>query len=117
MTYTNAADIYLGDVSSQIYEFLKTPRPCIFLNTHHVDHRGDPNYAHWQAGQVIDSIDDLGAALNQAQTDHAHVYRPIQRTLFDHTFDLTDEPSSCRAARVIANLVGGQFATDLQAAA
>lgn len=29
MTYTPAADIYLGDVSSQSYEFLLDPRPCL----------------------------------------------------------------------------------------
>jgi len=32
MSYTTSADAYLGDVSSQVYEFLLTPRPCIFLN-------------------------------------------------------------------------------------
>ena len=30
MTYTLAADIYLGDVSSQIYEWIIKPRPAIF---------------------------------------------------------------------------------------
>jgi hypothetical protein len=29
MSYTNRADIYLGDVSSQVYEFLRLPRPCL----------------------------------------------------------------------------------------
>lgn len=37
MSYTRAADIYLGDVSSQIYEFLRTPRPCLFLDPHGID--------------------------------------------------------------------------------
>lgn len=32
MTHTEAADIYLGEVSSQICEFLVRPRPCIFLS-------------------------------------------------------------------------------------
>jgi hypothetical protein len=105
MTYTNAADFYLGDVSSQVYEFLKTPRPCVFLNTHGIDHQGDPNFAHWQAGPVIESIKDLETALGKASTDHERVYRSIQRALFDHTFDLTNEPSSRRAANVISSLV------------
>ena len=34
MTYTLAADLYLGDVSSQVYEFLLRPRPCLFINSH-----------------------------------------------------------------------------------
>jgi hypothetical protein len=104
MTYTDAADIYLGDVSSQIYEFLKTPRPCLFLDSHRTDHLGDPNFAHWQAGPVIESTEDLGTALEQAVSQHAKIYRQIQRSLFDYTFDLTSEPSSVRAARAIMDL-------------
>ncbi len=44
MSYTSGADIYLGDVSSQVYEFLGNPRPCLFLNAHRVDWAGDPDY-------------------------------------------------------------------------
>jgi hypothetical protein len=106
MTYTNTADIYLGDVSSQIYEFLKTPRPCVFLNAHGVDAAGDQNFAHWQAGPVIDSVDGLDAALLQAVADHTSKYCSIQESLFADTFGLTVEPSSARAARAIASVLG-----------
>lgn len=37
MTYTLTADIYLGDLSSQLYEFLIRPRPVAFINAHRVD--------------------------------------------------------------------------------
>lgn len=106
MAYTNRADIYLGDVSSQVYEFLRKPRPCIFLNSHHIDAAGDPNFAHWQAGEVITDVDQLGEALRRAPTLHAAHYAAIQKRMFDETFDLTDEPSSLRAARAIAKLMG-----------
>jgi hypothetical protein len=106
MSYTDAADIYLGDVSSQVYEFLLRPRPCVFLNTHGVVHEGDPNYAHWQAGPVISKVEHLGAALDDAVEGHATHYRAIQKSLFDYSFDLTDEPSSVRAARAIIGLLG-----------
>jgi hypothetical protein len=105
MTYTNAADIYLGDVSSQIYEFLRFPRPALFINSHHHHYQGDPNYAHWQAGEVIGSVDDLGVALTNAQALHEAAYGAAQKALFDYTFNLTDEPSSRRAARAIAETV------------
>lgn len=105
MTYTNAADIYLGDVSSQIYEFLRFPRPAVFINSHHHNYNLDPNYAHWRAGEVIQSVDDLGAALNNAEPLHKARYNSAQKALFDYTFDLTDEPSSHRAARAIAETV------------
>jgi CDP-glycerol glycerophosphotransferase (TagB/SpsB family) len=100
MTYTAAADIYLGDVSSQIYEFLHRPRPCVFLNSHEADWQGNPNYAHWQAGQVITDPADLGAVLDRAVAEQKH-YLPIQRELFERSFDLTSEPSSSRAARAV----------------
>ncbi|ODU34691.1 hypothetical protein [Sphingopyxis sp. SCN 67-31] len=103
MSYTNGADIYLGDVSSQIYEFLKTPRPCLFINCHGFDADHDPNFAHWQAGPVISDARDLDRGLEEAVSDHPARYSAVQRRLFDHTFDLTAEPSSVRAARAIAS--------------
>jgi len=104
MTYTNAADLYLGDVSSQVYEFLVRPRPCLFLNSQAVDWRGDPNYLHWQAGEVIDSPKDLGAALARAFETHPR-YQAAQRQLFQRSFDLTEEPSADRAARAIMGVM------------
>jgi hypothetical protein len=106
MTYTNRADIYLGDVSSQVYEFIARPRPCVFLNPRDLPWRGDPNFAHWQAGRVIRRAEDLGAALAEAQRDHERSYRDVQGALVDERFDLTDEPSSVRAARALAGFCG-----------
>ena len=108
MTYVRAADIYLGDVSSQIYEFLRTPRPCVFLNPHGYAWEGDPNFAHWRAGPVIETIDQLDGALEQAVSQHHDHYAAIQRELFDSTFDLTSETSSSRAAQAILNLLGSE---------
>ncbi|WP_253717381.1 hypothetical protein [Sphingomonas sp. AP4-R1] len=109
MSYTRMADLYLGDVSSQIYEFLHTQRPCLFLNSHDVAHRGDPNYAHWQAGEVLGDPVGLGEALDRAFATH-HAYLPVQRTLFERSFELTAEPSSQRAARAIMSVLGVQTA-------
>ncbi len=103
MTYTQRADIYLGDVSSQIYEFLLRPRPCVFLNTHGFDWAGDPNFEHWKAGPVIQRPEALGEALIEAK-DAA--WRPVQEAMFNRSFDLTDEPSSVRAARALARFAG-----------
>jgi hypothetical protein len=100
MTYTSAADIYLGDVSSQVYEFLHRPRPCLFLDSHGTDWQGDANFAHWQAGEVIGDADNLGSALDRAIAQHGR-YRPVQVELFKRSFDLTKEPSASRAARAL----------------
>ncbi len=105
MTYTAAADIYLGDVSSQIYEFLHKPRPCLFLDSHATAWRGDTNYAHWQTGEVIGDPKQLGAALDRAPQVHER-YLSVQRDLFERSFTLTAEPSADRAARAIMSVAG-----------
>lgn len=106
MTYTNRADIYLGDVSSQIYEFLLNPRPCVFLDAHETDWVDDKNYAHWRAGPVIDDPARLGDALTEAMRDPGGRYAAAQKQLFEDTFDLTATPSSLRAAGAIARVAG-----------
>jgi hypothetical protein len=106
MAYTDRADIYLGDASSQVYEFLLKPRPCVFLNSHGLAWQNDPNFAHWRNGPVIDRVADLGEALDRSRETHGAVYRPIQEALFDYSFDLTDEPSSERAGRALARFMG-----------
>lgn len=109
MAYTNRADIYIGDASSQVYEFLVRPRPCIFLNPKGLAWRDDANFAHWQAGQVIEDVADLKQTLSTARSDHIRSYRAVQQDMFDYSFDLTEEPSSARAARALATFAGMAF--------
>ncbi|MDB5425478.1 MAG: hypothetical protein JWQ29_2894, partial [Phenylobacterium sp.] len=106
MVYTDRADIYLGDASSQVYEFLRMPRPCAFLNAQHLPWEGDPNFAHWRSGPVMQDPAEIGMALTRAIDDHEALYRPVQEALFNYSFDLTDEPSSNRAARALARFAG-----------
>jgi hypothetical protein len=106
MTYTNRADIYLGDVSSQIYEFLLRPRPCVFVDAHRTEWRDDPNYMHWSAGPVIGDVAQLAGALTEARGQHATQYKPIQEKLFGYSFHLTNTPSSERAAMTISEVAG-----------
>jgi hypothetical protein len=104
MTYTLGADVYLGDVSSQIYEFILRPRPCIFLNAHGAQWRDDPNYLHWNCGPVLQDVADLDPTLAQASEDHA-AFRSVQESLFAQTIDLSDVPSSRRAALAITDFL------------
>jgi len=100
MTYTQAADVYIGDVSSQVYEFIRTPRPCIFLNLDRRDWHADPAYSHWHFGQVIDSLDELPAALERAKSMQS-AFEPLQRKLSAASIDESSEPASERQARAI----------------
>ena len=100
MTYTQAADVYIGDASSQIYEFIRTPRPCIFLNLDRIDWRTNPNYAHWHLGQVIESVEKLPAALacaNELQPQ----FEQAQRKMSAASIEQSDVPASERQAQAI----------------
>jgi len=60
MSYTIAADAYIGDVSSQVYEFLYRARPVFFINTHSDGHSAqNPAYEFWRNGPVVRSAEEL----------------------------------------------------------
>ena len=109
MTYTQAADVYIGDVSSQVYEFIRTPRPCIFLNLDRIDWQKNPAYSHWHFGQVIETLDVLPAALAQAEAMQPQ-FEPLQRKLLEASIDQGDIPASQRQAQAIL-----EFAESLDA--
>jgi hypothetical protein len=107
MTYSDAADIYLGDASSQVYEFLRRPRPCIFVDAHNQDWQGHPDFAHWQAGPVVRSVDAMAQALERA-LQQPDGYATVQQDLFRYSFDLTERPSAQRAAEAIMGWLAGR---------
>ena len=72
MSYTRLADIYLGDVSSQIYEFLSRPKPCVFIGDKDVAWKDNPDYAHWKYGDVCHNVDGAIKALTAAKDNHGH---------------------------------------------
>ncbi|KAA9020852.1 CDP-glycerol glycerophosphotransferase family protein [Sphingobium limneticum] len=101
MSYTMSADVYLGDVSSQVYEFLIQPRPCIFLNLDHRDASGDA-FAHWKLGQVIERADALPQALARAN-DLQPGFVAAQEAAMQQSIDLSPVPASQRQADLILN--------------
>lgn len=65
-SYPHAADIYLGDTSSQMLEFLQRPRPVVFLDPDRRDWRADPELAMWQCGEVVTDLADLLEGIDRA---------------------------------------------------
>jgi len=105
MSYTSMADLYLGDVSSQVYEFLRTPRPCLFINSDRRDWRGDADHAHWQFGPVLEDVSRIVPAIDHAFDTHSDFIAEQKRGFAD-TFDLGgDESDSRRAAAAIADFL------------
>ncbi|PKP75500.1 MAG: hypothetical protein CVT84_02595 [Alphaproteobacteria bacterium HGW-Alphaproteobacteria-6] len=101
MDYTNAADIYLGDVSSQVYEFLRRPRPCVFLDPNQTDWQDNAFYRHWAFGRVATSVGQAMDLLRSAVTDHAD-HRAAQVAGFDQSICAAGAASARIARAVLA---------------
>ena len=104
MSYTRAADVYIGDASSQAYEYIREPRPCIFLNLDHRPWPDDPSYAHWHFGQVIEELSELRPALDRAAALQEY-YAPIQRAALARSIDQSPIPASKRQADAILDFI------------
>lgn len=112
MTYLRQADVYLGDVSSQIYEFIETPRPCIFLNPHRFKWQGNHIFKYWEGGAVVDNITQLPDVMKTIFADHEKTYKKRQEALFNETFSLTGIPSCERSADAIVQAFAPEYTKD-----
>ena len=104
MSYTLAADIYLGDVSSQVYEFCTTPRPCVFVNAHAARWQSDPNYAMWHLGQVVERASEVIPALERAVALQPHYAdrqtQAVRRSFGDPAWASDEVAADCIVRRV-----------------
>lgn len=106
MSYTLSADAYIGDVSSQVYEFLYNPRACIFIDVHSGHSSGDgPAYDFWNNGPVVRSAVELAPLLGQYEAVAAR-YHDAQEKRMAYTADRSDpRPASERGAAALAAYV------------
>jgi len=100
MAYARSADIYLGDVSSQIYEFITPPKPSIFVNSGHKNWQRDTNFSHWHLGKVIYSVQELDKYLKDLSW-HTLGYLERQKEAFVSTFGEDSQGAAARAAAAI----------------
>ncbi len=101
MSYTSAADIYIGDVSSQVYEFLTVAKPCLFIDAHGAPWQDNPDYAMWQFGPVCSDIAQIMDALNHAKQGHS-AYVEIQRMMVaDALGDSGDRAAEVAAQQLV----------------
>ncbi len=92
-SYPAAADIYLGDTSSQVIEFMARPRPCVFLNNGGIDWRHSAGHVMWEAGEVVEALDGLEAALSRAASVHGEFVSAQQRLVHEWLGDPTGAPA------------------------
>ena len=108
MSYTWSADAYIGDVSSQVYEFLYRPRACFFIDTHSkVAPNAPPEYDFWNNGPVVRNAQELLPLLADYEAIAVH-YRDAQQRRMAYTADQSDpRPASERGAEALSRYVEG----------
>lgn len=99
-SYTAAADIYVGDTSSQVIEFLMKPRPSVFLNPQRVAWRGNPSYDQWQCGEVVEQLEDLLPSIERAPSEHQR-FAELQAEFARSSLGDTDGTAPARAVAEI----------------
>jgi hypothetical protein len=105
MTYTLGADIYLGDFSSQLYEWLIFPRPCVFI-----DQEGDGGVSDtrlpemWSLGETVTDAADLLPALHRAEDAHARFKARQIAVMHDSIGDIRVPADEVAADAIIAFL-------------
>lgn len=104
-SYMAAADLYLGDTSSQVVEFLIRPRPCVFLNPDRIDWRATDDHGFWECGEVVDRLAALAGALDRAFGEHPR-YETIQRGFAADALGDTGPGAADRAAAVVIEALG-----------
>jgi hypothetical protein len=98
---------HLGDVSSQIAEFMIRPRPCVFINSHGANWKNNPDYLFWELGPVIDTVDALDDSLAGAVATHTR-WVEKQQAYFRATFDAEADAigrSAAAGARAIIDFL------------
>lgn len=106
MSYALAADIYLGDMSSQLYEFLIRPRPVAFLNAHQAAWRDNPRFAGWVLGEVADDADSVIAVIDKAVAGHPALVERQQAAVADAFGSFTG--AAARASNIIAAAIAAR---------
>ena len=73
-TYNAVADVYIGDVSSVVTEWINyRPRPCIFINAHKVKWNENKSYEMWNYGTVVDDNRDFRKVVSDSlKNDEYH---------------------------------------------
>ncbi|MGN6376845.1 MAG: hypothetical protein ACTHMG_15015 [Sphingomonas sp.] len=103
-SYTAAADLYLGDTSSQVLEFLITPRPCVFLNAAGAAWQEDPAYAMWTCGEVVSDAAEVAAAVGRAPALHSRFAAEQEGFTKARMGDVSGAAAARAAAEILAVL-------------
>ena len=99
-----ASDVYIGDVSSMVTEFIiYKPRPCLFINAHDIDWVGNEDYHFWKMGNVVNDANDFPKHIFQSLESNHHEEKQLKmKNNFVHQSSI-DSSKTC--AKSIQNIL------------
>ena len=102
--YNFASDVYIGDVSSMVTEFIiYKPRPCLFINAHDIDWVGNEDYHFWKMGDVVNDANDFPKHIFQSLESNHHEEKQLKmKNDFVHQSSI-DSSKTC--AKSIQNIL------------
>ncbi len=105
MSYILGSDGYIGEASSQLYEFLIRPRTVFLLDPNGVLRgQGAEELPFIETGPIAKDVTELAGYLSDYRKI-GKTYRGAQEALIAHTFAHSEVPSSERAANAIAQVI------------
>lgn len=99
-SYTGMADIYLGDTSSQILEFVAKPRPVVLLRPQELSWAEQDSGQYALLGECVTSFEDIIPAIDRA-AGQLEKYREMQISYAGRTLGLTGQAATQSAVDVI----------------
>ncbi|MBF6602688.1 MAG: hypothetical protein ITG03_06935 [Sphingorhabdus sp.] len=100
-SYTRMADIYLGDSSSQVVEFLISPRPVVLLQPPEMTDLFAQRAGYNILGETVESADRITDAIADAPARFAD-YEDAQREYAASSLGETGPDAARNAAKIIA---------------
>ena len=93
-SYLNVADVYIGDVSSMITDFIfKRNKSCIFINSHDIEWKNDTNYKFWNCGKVINNLTELDSSVKTSLKENKYSKEQkayIKKMIFTGSFSSSE---------------------------
>ncbi len=100
-SYPQIADLYLGDTSSLVLEFVARPRPVVLLRPDGLRWDEAHSGQYQTLGETVREVSDLLPALARAETSHGK-YRPAQADYAAQTLGLTGADGIAPAVAILA---------------
>lgn len=100
-SYPQIADLYLGDTSSQVLEFVARPRPVVLLRPDGLRWKEAHSGQYQKLGQTVRDLSDLLPSLASAEAVHGQ-YRAAQADYAAQTLGLTGEAGVAPAVAILS---------------